>query len=163
MSVLQSSLVHVHELLLPDKMKCLSYSATNKTVSGKEYVHVKILTNYLSEDERQNLFSDFLVVFYWYSSATWNLQVVWVPILLYANKTPVSLPRKGYSFEKSNFLCHIFQVDFICSHELLQKMFIIQINFSVSFPHTGTMHQELYIGCRKYFITGSLEFKFGRG
>lgn len=79
MSVLQSSLVHVHELLLPDKMKCLSYSATNKTVSeikheaGKEYVHVKILMNSLSEDERQNLFSDFLVVFYWYSSATWNL------------------------------------------------------------------------------------------
>lgn len=124
-SVLQSSSAHVQELWLPDKMEFLSYSPTNKTVpevkheAGKDYVHMKILINSLFEDERQNLFSDFLFVFYWYSNATWDLWVVWVPILLYANKRSVSLIRKGYSFKRCNFLCHVVYVDFICSYKLL--------------------------------------------
>lgn len=67
---------------------------------GKEYVHIKILISNFSEDERQNLSSDFQFVSIVSQCNVGSLN--WVSILLSAHKRPVPLLRAGYSFKKTN-------------------------------------------------------------
>jgi len=75
----------------------------------------------------------------------------------------MSLLKAGYSFKESNIFMPYLLDNCICSHEISQKMFIIKINFSGSFPHTGNVQQELYVACIKYFTIEFSECKFGRG